>query len=146
MLAAIEQRLTALRVDDKVCFPFVGSAMNVATAMASGLIRPLELYVVPLPGNYQRASQDLGPLSQQGVEAFAVVMGVKAYNDAKGQSGNRQLDELKRQIISALLGWQPTTTAERIELTGTEPLGLKRDAFWYACRFRVPVYLQQEQP
>lgn len=145
MLAAIEQRLTAWRTqDDQAAFTFVGSAMTVAAAFEEGLKRPLELYVVPLPSSYQRASQDLGPISQQGIEQFAIAVGIKTYNDARGKSGNAQLDSLKKELIRCLVGWQPLGAIERVELQGSEPLGVKKDNFWFICRFRYAAWLQQD--
>lgn len=147
MLAAIEQRLLAheTQAGDKP-FAVVGSAMTVAAALQDGLRREVELYVVPLPGSYSAASKDLGPLSQQGVEAFAVVAGLKTYNDARGVSGNAKLDGIKREILRALVGWQPTANADRIELVATEPMGVKKDNFWFICRFKLPAWIQQEIP
>lgn len=145
MLLAIEQRLKNWKsLNDESVFPVVGSAMTVAAVFEAGLRQPVELYVVPLESNYQRASNDLGPISQQGMEGFAVAVGIKIYNDTRGASGNEKIDSLKKELLRCLIGWQPKTNMERIELVGTQPLGVKKDNFWFLCRFQVTAWLQQE--
>lgn len=145
MLLAIEQRLKGWKdVNDEPLFPVVGSAMTVAAVFDSGLRQAVELYVVPLDSTFSKASNDLGPISQQGMEGFAVAVGIKTYNDARGASGNAKIDSLKKEVLRCLIGYSPADNMERIELVGTQPLGVKKDNFWFLCRFRVPAWLQQE--
>lgn len=124
-------------------FPEVGSAMTVANAFDNGCRKPLELYVVPLPGSYRAASQDLGPLVQVGVEDVGVIVGMRSPNDATGTKVAAELDALKSDLLECLLGFAPTPNHERLTLKSFDPIGLKKDCFWVIYRFSSAVYIRQ---
>jgi hypothetical protein len=124
-------------------FPEVGSAMTVANAFDNGCRKPLELYVVPLPGSYRAASQDLGPLVQVGVEDVGVIVGMRSPNDATGTKVASELDALKIDLLACLLGFAPTENHERLTLKSFDPIGLKKDCFWVIYRFSSAVYIRQ---
>ncbi len=145
MLATVETRLRDWQTQDgQTPFPVVSGAGTVAAVFEQGVVAEMELYVIPLPSSYQRATQDLGPICQQGVEQFGVAVGIKTYNDARGASGSSRIDSVKNELRRALVGWQPEGATDRVELAGSEPLGMKKETFWFICRFRYGAWLTQE--
>ncbi|WP_102798725.1 phage tail terminator protein [Bowmanella denitrificans] len=138
MLALLESRLKALSVFDRV-----GSALSVAMAMKNGVARNMEAFVIPLPSTYNERSQDLGPLTQKGVKAFGVLVGIRSVNDPTGANGNAKIDQLEQTLLGSLLGWHPGPNYERVSLTRTEPVGMPDATLWHLYRFAVPQYLAE---
>lgn len=139
MLQTIEQLLKAHLVDGKPAFPVVEGALSVALAMKDGLNRPREVYVVPHATDYQTGTQDLGPLLQVGKAGFGVAVGLKAVDDPQGKKSSKRLDEVKTDLLAALLGKCPTPDSDPIELVRIAPIGVKDNAVWLLFSFKTTV-------
>lgn len=144
ILAAIAQLLRDYKPAGQAVFGQVGSAFNVAAAMKDGLVKPRQVYVIPLPSGFGNGTQDLGPLMQQCRFEFGVVVGIKAVDDPKGEKGPALMDETTQAITACLLGKCPVQNADRIEITRAEPIGIKENAIWMLYRFKTTVPVHQE--
>lgn len=144
MLASIVLMLQNHHEGQTPVFGVVGSAFSVASALKDGIRATRQAYVVPLASSFSNATLDLGPLSQQGRFEFGVVVGLRLIDDAKGEKGAALMDSTTKSLCKCLLGKVATPDSDRIELTRTEPIGVKENAVWMLYRFKTTVRVHQE--
>lgn len=79
----------------------------------------------------------VGPIVQEVVEEFAVVVAVSNSADTRGQAAAESLDDVMADLRAALLGWIPDDDHNAFEFVRDDHVGLDRARLWHQFVFRT---------
>ncbi len=135
LLQPIADQLRAIVTD----FKKVAGAADFAAAKADVLATPSG-YVVPL-NDLAQPNTLLGlSVDQHVVERFGVILAVTNARDMRGDAVNTPLEDLRRKVIQALLGFQPTVDYDPILYGGGQLLELDVTTLYWRVDFVTGYY------
>ena len=117
----------------------VAGAANFAAARED-LKNPPAAYVIPLAGNAKPSGLMGLSVEQYVAEQFGVVLAVDNKRDVRGDAVNAALEPLRNAVIQALLGFQPATDYDPVQLGGENLLDLDVTTLWWQIRFNTGYY------
>lgn len=68
-------------------------------------------------------------------EMFAVIVCVSNTTDGRGQTGDDALDDIKPDLLGALLGWSPDADHNPMDYRGSHHLAMDRARLWHQYDF-----------
>lgn len=136
--------VTRLR-DTCPSFRLVAGAAEVAAAR-NGVPAAPAAYVIPL-GESSADNQVAGShaVMQRVEHVFGVLIATRNATDGRGQAGVDDLDALKAEVRSALLGWQSDDALDPILFGGGQLVGFFDGFVWWQEEFATAYYLRQVQ-
>jgi len=108
----------------------------------ANLIMPAA-YVIPLDDN---AEPQASPNSYSQVlrDSFAVIVVVSNAPDERGQTAVTSMHLQRKELFTALLGWEPDTEHGPIEYEGGSLLDMDRARLYYQFEFSAPAEITEE--
>ena len=131
--------LKALNNSGTPLFNKVSGAANLAVAQED-LKNPPAAFVIPL-ADVGRPNDLLGlSVEQHVIERFGVILAVRNLRDIRGDAVNAELESVRHQTISTLLGFQPATGYDPIQYGGGRILTLEVSTLWWQLEFITGYY------
>ena len=118
-----------------------GAADYAAAALSEDVAVPCAFV---LPGGESAGDQELiGAPLQELTDRFTVVVCVSNLADERGQAGAEQLDDIRRELTAALLGWSPDTAQfGPIQYQGSDgDPTIDRARIWHAYDFSAVSFI-----
>ncbi len=97
-------------------------------------------FVLPLMDKAGRNDLACGGVSQSVTERFGVVLVVSNMRDAQGGAAHDDLQTLRRAVLDALLGWQPSAEYNPVEYSGGRMLALNGADLWWQLEFTTAYF------
>jgi hypothetical protein len=82
-------------------------------------------------------ARTLGEVVQMMTEEFGIAVAVDNSQDERGQMAEELLDDIRQDLIQALLGWAPDETHNAMEYGGDVPIEINRGRLWRLFVFRT---------
>lgn len=120
-------------------FRKVAGAANFAAAQEDLKATPAG-YVVPLADNAQPNTVLGYSVEQHVIERFGVILAVSNARDVRGDAVNAPLEHLRKNVIQALLGFQPAADYDPIQYGGGQLLALDVTTLWWRVDFITGYY------
>lgn len=140
MSLALNDVVTRLKTGN--VFKFVGGSADIPAANVMLKTFPA-LFVIPLADSAAPNSLAGQALSQKVTERFGVVSAVRNVADATGEHALNDLQGVRTQIKSKLLGWVPNAECEQVTYLGGNLVKLDNDAvLWWLDTFETS-YLER---
>ncbi|NYZ12887.1 hypothetical protein HL658_10015 [Azospirillum sp. RWY-5-1] len=98
-------------------------------------------WVVPV-GDVAGAARVVNAPRQSLTATFGVVLAVADRSDPRGAAAADALTDVRRMVLSALLGWMPEGADGPCAFGGGEVLELETAALWWIDRYTVPLHLR----
>ena len=136
IVAAVRQRCPSFA--DRVA----GAAEYTAAQASTALALPYA-FVIPLDDTAGESMSE-NTLRQPLTDAFAVVVAVSNVADPRGQAGTAAVEALRRELWSALLGWQPGPEYDAVRYQGGSLQALDRARLWYQFEFEAETAIGPE--
>ena len=70
----------------------------------------------------------------------AVVLGIATARDGRGEAAIDEMEERRRPVLRALLGWSPPGASGRVSFRRGRLLALRRGTLWWQDEFEVPAF------
>lgn len=122
-------------------FKLVGGSVDLES-IGAGVVPSPSCYLLPMSESAEDNAL-IGAFDQRLTVVFAVVTAVSNKRDAAGAAALGDLEPLRTQIKSALLGWQPDSTiGEPVRFSGGALLKFEDALLWWSDEFRVTTYLR----
>ena len=127
IIAALKARCPtfANRVAGAAQFKMVPESSSLAVPCA---------FVIPMDDDPSE-SQAQNSVRQTLKEVFSVVVSLSNTADEKGQSSANNINSIRTELWSALLGWQPGEDYDGISYEGGSLISLDRARMWYQFEF-----------
>jgi len=82
-------------------------------------------------------ARTLGEVVQMMTEEFGIAVAVDNSVDGRGQAAEEFLDDVRTELLKALLGWNPDAEHNAFEYGGEQPLEINRGRLWRLFLFRT---------
>lgn len=100
-------------------------------------------FVVPLDDNPED-NKSQNQVRQALTDSFAVVVALSNVADERGQGAAHEVDDLRSELWSALLGWRPAEEYDGIAYEGGSVISLDRARLWYQFEFSAETEISPE--
>lgn len=145
MLALVEQRIEAVKLNGKPLFVEVQSALALSAVLKKSLLRSPVAYVVPIAERPGRNERTCGPALQSLDITFGVVIGLQSINDPTGKKGNALLESLRTELRNSLFGWTPASEYTPIALGPGDIVAMTDAGIWWLDKFTLTTHAQALQ-
>jgi len=115
----------------------VAGAADFAAAIGADHFPAPYAYIVNL-GDTPGENETIGVVTQVVTDRFLVVVCADNSVDDRGQDGGEQLEDMREQLIAALIGWRPTEQHGPIAYTGSDgDPDMDRARIWHGYTFQA---------
>lgn len=121
----------------------VGAAADFSAAVENDLLAVPHAFV-HLVRDAASETGLLGVVSQELVEVFGVTVAVDNTVGIAGGVGSEQLDDIREELRSAMLGWEPDPCYRAFEYVGGESIDLNRARLWHRFEFQTETLFEQD--
>ena len=127
---------------------FIGFAADFAAATApGGVLANPSAFIVLIDADPYQVREGSGPLRQDLVATFAVLLGVKRAGQ-RAEAGLAMLETPTRLVRGALFGWKHPNAKRACHHAGegVEDFDAKTGVLFYRLNFSAPVTIQEQAP
>jgi hypothetical protein len=99
-------------------------------------------FVIPLSEEVGENVTAGSVITQMIDDRFGIIVCVSNTADPRGQAGGEALDDLRTELLDALLGWEPDASHVGMEYRGGRHLAMNRARLWHQFDFAAQYVLQ----
>lgn len=118
-------------------FADVGIALGLPDLKSQVILGDAMALVIELRANPDSNHRDIGDPIQREMQVYAVLIGVKSYNDPTGSQTAQHLEQKRLGVRQALFGKRPYPHYEALILAGAELLHFSDEAIFWVERFQT---------
>lgn len=142
LLQSVEERLTCLVPSE---FKQVGSSLTLSMIMNNPPPAGVSAWVVPIGETPTGDTRTAGAALQKVNLIFGVLLGVRSFNDQRGNKSNAQLDQARDAVRNKLFGWTPATALLPCLLSNSELVNMDQGVIFWLDRYTTAIQRRASQ-